>query len=119
MPASAAIPPPCEEKQSHWWLEQERRRGFVLGLEKSVGASKAWQGYATVESTEPRKVYFNTGAQLQTIGLNGKRIYKSGDWTGWHAGRERIAAELKKGENAVIIETGSQFFLSVTDDNRW
>lgn len=110
---------PEAEKQEQWWFENERQRGVVLGLKKQVGDGKSWQGIAVLESREPRKVYFNTGAQLQTTWLNGKRIYKNEGWTGWHAGKERIAADLKAGENRVVIETGGEFFLSVTDTNDW
>jgi hypothetical protein len=71
---------------------------------------------AVVDSEKPRRVHFLPGASLQTIWLNGERVYKSGDvFLGWHPGRERIAAELKAGRNTVVIETGSQFFLSMVE----
>ena len=88
-------------------------------MEKLVGPGKSYLGVATIDAAKPRTVYFNTGAHLQTIWLNGKRIYKSEGWTGWHAGKERVPAELIAGKNTVIIETGSAFFLGVTDDNAW
>ena len=70
------------------------------------------------DAAKPRTVYFNTGAHLQTIWLNGKRIYKSEGWTGWHAGKERVAAELNAGKNTIVIETGSAFFLSITEADK-
>jgi hypothetical protein len=47
------------------------------------------------------------------------RIYQNAGWTGWHAGKERIAAGLQASKNVIVIETGSQFSLSVTDTNDW
>jgi lysophospholipase L1-like esterase len=110
---------PETEANKQWWLDQERRRGFAMSLDRKIGPGKLYLGYATIDSPRARKVYFNTGAQLNGIWLNGKRIYKNDAWTGWHAGKERIAADLVAGKNVIVIETGSQFFLSVTDTNDW
>jgi hypothetical protein len=101
------------------WFDQERKRGFALALDKKFGPAKFYLGVATREAKKAHAVYFNTGAQLQTIWLNGKRIYRNQGWTGWHAGKERIKALLKPGPNVIVIETGADFFLSVTSDNRW
>jgi hypothetical protein len=110
---------PEQEAQEHWWMDQERKRGFAVSLVKKIGAGKSYLGVATIESAKPRTVYFNTGSDLRTVWLNGKRIYKNEGWTGWHAGKERIAAELLAGRNTIVIESGGQFFLSVTDTNDW
>ena len=110
---------PEKEAQKQWWLDHERRRGFALSLTKVAGPGRAYRGLAVLKSPRARRVYFNTGSQLETIWLNGKRIFKSEGWTGWHAGKERIAADLSAGENVVVIETGGQFFLSVTDGKDW
>ena len=110
---------PEQEPQKHWWFEQERQRGFALSLDKQVGAGKAWVGIAVIEVPRAKKVYFNTGSAVNAVWLNGKRLYRNESWTGWHAGKERIAADLQEGKNVIVIETGSQFFLSVTDDKDW
>jgi lysophospholipase L1-like esterase len=110
---------PEDRPQPAWWLDQERRRGFALSLYQLVGKGKSYQGMAVLEEKQPRAVYFNTGAQLETIWLNGKKIYQSQGWTGWHAGKERVPARLRAGRNVVVIETGPAFFLSVTGGNRW
>jgi lysophospholipase L1-like esterase len=102
-----------------WWLEQERQRGFALSLPGLVGPGKSYQGIAHVEAAAPKWVYFNTGAQLECLWLDGTRLYKRQEWTGWHAGRDRIAAQLRAGRNVIVIETGGEFFLSITDDNAW
>lgn len=114
-----ALTLPEQEKQEQWWLDHERQRGFAVSVDKHVGKGGTYEGVAVLESDSPKNVYFNTGAQLQTIWLNGKRIYKNEGWTGWHAGKERIAARVKEGKNTVVIETSGQFFLSVTDTNDW
>jgi len=105
---------PQAGKASHWWLDQERRRGFAVEL-----GGKKFEATAALESKEERDVFFNTGAELSAITLNGKRIWTSAGWTGWHAGKERVAARLAAGTNAIRIESGGAFFLSVTDENSW
>ena len=105
---------PQPEKVAHWWMDQERRRGFAVEL-----GGKRFAAVATLESKEEREVYFNTGADLGSLTLNGKLLWKNEGWTGWHAGKERIAAHLAAGANRIEIESGSSFFLSVTDENSW
>lgn len=104
---------------AHWWFDQERRRGFAVDLDKVAGPGKTFRASATIESKQARDVFFNTGADLSSIRLNGVLLWKSEGWTGWHAGKERIAARLAAGANAVEIECGASFFLSVTDGNAW
>jgi hypothetical protein len=114
-----ALALPQSGKAAHWWVDQERRRGFAVELDKVAGAGKRFAAIATLESREAREVYFNTGAELGSVTLNGKLLWKSEGWTGWHAGKERIAARLAAGANTIEIESGAAFFLSVTDENAW
>ena len=114
-----ALTLPETEPQSHWWMDQERKRGFAVGLDKLVGPAKLYQGVATIQAAAPRPVFFNTGADLQNIWLNGQQIYKNDHWAGWHAGKERIPATLQAGRNIVFIESGGAFFVGVTTDNDW
>jgi lysophospholipase L1-like esterase len=102
-----------------WWDEQSRREGFVLALGQQVGPGSLYQGVAYLNSASTQQVYFNTGAYLETIWLNGQLVYQNQGWTGWHAGKERLPAQLQAGANKVVIETGDAFFLSVTDTNIW
>ncbi|MDQ2731475.1 MAG: GDSL-type esterase/lipase family protein [Armatimonadota bacterium] len=110
---------PQTDTKPTWWSEQERKRGLAQDLDKLIGPSSSFQGLAYVSSKGRRKVYFNTGAQLHSIWLNGKRIDLNEAWTGWHPGKERIPAELQSGRNTIAIETGSAFFLSITGDDKW
>ena len=102
------------------WLEQTRRSGFGMQLQKLVGAGKI-QAYATIDCPTEKQVYVNTGISVESVWLNGKKIYTpSPDWSGFHAGKERIPVQLNKGANILAIEiNGSQFFLSVTDELIW
>jgi hypothetical protein len=90
-----------------------------VSLPALIGPAKEYQATAVVEAKKAKTVFFNTGADLQSIWLNGKRIYHNEGWTGWHAGKERVPAELREGPNKVVIETGGQFFLSITDNDDW
>ncbi len=110
---------PLTEEEPAWWRDDERRRGFAMSLDKHIGPGKQFVGIATITSPAARKVYLNTGAQLQAIWVNGKQIYQSKDWTGWHAGKERVPVELPAGESKIIIQSGGEFFLSITEDNNW
>jgi hypothetical protein len=102
-----------------WWLNDERQRGFAVSLPKLVGSGKTYRAVAVLNAKKAGKVFFNTGAQLESIWLNGKRIYHNEAWTGWHAGKERAPAVLREGRNTILIETGGEFFLSITDDDAW
>jgi lysophospholipase L1-like esterase len=101
------------------WLEQERGRGFAVAAEKVLGKSTLYLGVATLKSPAEKTAYFNTGGQLKTLWVNGKKIYEHKDWHGWHAGRERLGTTLQAGDNTIVIETNNQFFLSVTDSDVW
>jgi len=105
--------------QSHWWSEQVRQEGFALSFAEAAGKAKRYVGVATVKADRARIVFVNTGGHLETVWLNGERIFKSEGWTGYHAGKERIRAELEPGLNTIVIETGQQFFLSITNAMLW
>ena len=104
---------PEPEPVDGWWPDQERQRGFAMNVSKYVGKSKQYLGHAIVESQTDRQVQFNTGGGLSSIWLNGEELYRQVGWTGFHAGKERIAATLKPGINTVVIEFSGSFFLSV------
>ncbi len=114
-----ALALPQKGPLAHWWADQERQRGFAQEIDKLAGPGKAYLGVTTVDSAKARKAFLNAGAQLSAVWLNGQRVYKSDGWTGWHAGKERVAIDLKEGKNALVIETGPAFFLSITDDDQW
>jgi hypothetical protein len=71
---------------------------------------------AYLESPEPKRAILRTGGELESVWLNGRCVYRNRVWTGWHAGKERVAVRLRAGRNVVVIETGPAFFLSVSDD---
>jgi len=110
---------PAAVPAGDWWLEQERQRGFAVSLDFVAGQAQRYQGVAEIANTKARTVYLNTGASLETIWLNGKKIFQNPKDSGWHAGKERIPVTLRPGINQILIETGSRFFLSLTDDNQW
>lgn len=116
---SVRVPQPLPEQATHWWQDQIRREGYVLGLKDVVGAGARYFGLATVDRAEAGAAVLNTGGQLQTVWLNGVLVYKSKEWTGYHAGRERIPVELKAGANRLVIETGDSFFVSLTETPDW
>lgn len=110
---------PITKAEPTWWRDNERRRGFAMSLDQRIGAGKQFVGIATITSQAARKVYLNTGAQLQVIWVNGKQVYENKEWTGWHAGKERVPVDLPAGEAKIVIQCGEAFFLSVTEDNNW
>lgn len=114
---------PEDRPAGHWWLEQERQRGFAVSVDKSLGKAKVYLAFAAVpgpDGAAPKRVFLNPGADVRSIWLNGKRLYSRGEtYTGWHVGHERLPAQLRPGQNTLLLETGPQFFLSITDDNDW
>ena len=115
-----AYPLPEPGPASHWWREQERQRGFAVGLDDFLGKAKKFQAVTTLESEKRRSGFLNPGAALETIWLNGRRVDEQGPaYTGWHAGRQRVRVELQAGVNTILIESGQNFFLSLTDDDTW
>jgi hypothetical protein len=98
-----------------WWLEHERQRGAALSLESALGKAPRYCGITYLEERADRDVVFKIGASLQTLWLNGKQIYAVNGWNGWHLGRDQVSARLTAGKNTIMIETGSQFILTVTN----
>ena len=111
---------PPEKPSAEDWLEQERRNGFALHLDRTVGKGPI-QAVAVLDEKKARKAFVNTGIGAATVWLNGKRIHTQGStWTGYHAGKERIPVELKAGKNLLVVEIqGAHFFLSVTGERIW
>ena len=134
-------PVPPEKPTAEDWWEQERRNGFGLKVhERAPGAGDGSgkglvQAVAFLDAPRARKAYVNTGVGVSTVWLNGEKLHeqgsagaprvprageRSGEWSGFHAGKERLPAGLKAGRNVLAIEIdGPQFFLSVTDKLCW
>jgi hypothetical protein len=110
---------PEKDPLDSWWPDQVRQEGYAMSVEKVVGKASRYIGYATIASDKRATVYVNTSGGLQSVWFNGKRIYKAGEWNGFHAGAERIAVELRVGDNTLIFESGPQFALNVTPNALW
>ncbi len=103
---------------SHSITYRDRARGFATNLLHHPG--EITEAVAYIDSDRDKNVFVNTGAMLNTIWLNGEKIFdRDGKWTGWHAGKERIPAHLKTGQNKIVIEIESSFFLSITESRDW
>ncbi|OPZ28946.1 MAG: Arylesterase precursor [Lentisphaerae bacterium ADurb.BinA184] len=115
-----ALTLPLAAPQAHWWQEQVRREGYAVGLERAVGPAKRYVGLATLDEPRSRQVFFNLGAGLRRLWLNGERLCEAAsEFRGYHVGRERLPATLRAGVNTVVIETGSDFVLTVTEERVW
>jgi len=99
---------------------RDRQRGFATGL---WGKDKSRViAVSTVHSETARSAYLNTGATLRSVWLNGERIYgryAKKEWTGWHAGKERIPIELQAGDNQIVIEADNSFYVGITESPDW
>ena len=96
----------------------DRARGFATHLTNVDG--QIVQAVSYCKSESDCDVYFNTGARLMTIWLNGEKIFESDNpWAGWHPGKERVPARLRAGSNQVVIESQDAFFLSITNQREW
>lgn len=108
---------------SHFVGNQHRAQGFATNLHfcDKVAAPHMIQGVAAIDSETDRSAYLNTGATLQRVWLNGKKIsdvQETGRYE-WQAGRERIPIRLKAGRNKIVIEARNSFFVSVTETDDW
>lgn len=104
-----------------WWREDERQRGYATQMEFYLGKSWGYAGMVNVKSLKERQVYFNLGVNVHKVWLNGAEVYSYPEkwYPGWHAGRERVQVTLLKGNNTIVIETGKEWFFSITDDMNW
>ncbi|HEX8912322.1 MAG TPA: hypothetical protein VF796_08170 [Humisphaera sp.] len=103
---------------THSAQNRDRARGFATNL--FHGEGKLVEAVALVNSRDARRAWVNVGANVRTVYVNGVKAYDSrGQWTGWHAGKERVPVKLVAGENQVVVEAGPSFFLSITDEQDW
>lgn len=104
---------------SHLCNYRDRARGFATNLPRN--ADEWIEATATVESSEDITAVVNLGSAVQTVWLNGVRIYDGvGKHNrGMHAGAERIPVSLRAGPNHVVVEAAGSFFVSVTDEYDW
>jgi lysophospholipase L1-like esterase len=98
------------------WLDGYRAQGASIALLRYPGN---YLGVATIHCDRPKRVQFHTGGDLNKVWLNGTLIYENIAIRGYHIGRESVAADLKSGDNTIVIQTGPVFFLSVTDGPMW
>ena len=110
---------PESEPQQNWWMDQVRQEGYALSTDKLIGKADTYLGIATMHADKDRQAFLNTGAHLKTVWLNGTKVFQSTGWTGFHAGKERIPVQLKAGDNTLVIETGGQFALNITEGLLW
>ena len=110
---------PEREPQDSWWPDQVRQEGYAMSLETLLGKAGRYVGVATYRADKAGTAWLNTGGNLQAVWFNGKRIFKAGEWNGYHAGTKRIAVGVMAGENRIVIETGSQFALNITPGPLW
>lgn len=103
--------------RSHSITYRDRMRGFATNLFRK--GSEGIEAIAAVESDQDRTAFLNTGATLQTVWLNGEKVFEGRRWTGWHAGKQRIPVQLRAGENKIVIEADTSFFVSITDEHDW
>lgn len=107
---------PEKNKAVNWWQHQEQTRGYAISLNELFGGTRHY-AIAELPSTA-RQAFINTGGELGNVWLNGQKLEVHPD-RGWHAGGNRIAVSLLQGTNSILVETGSRFFISVTDSDTW
>jgi lysophospholipase L1-like esterase len=109
---------PQAEKSDNWWNEQGRQEG-IASLEAVAGKAPLYRGVAVVQAAAGER-FLNAGAALQAVWLNGACVYRaSEEWRGYHLGRDRVPVQLKAGDNTLVIESGSQFILTLTARRDW
>jgi len=102
---------------THSWTYQDQVRGYATHLPYRKG--KKFVAVTTVESDTDRDAYINTGSGIQSVWINGEKVYTRGPWLGGYPGSDRTAVTLRKGLNRIVIETPHSFFFSITDTVDW
>jgi len=110
---------PEEKPLGSWWEDQCRVEGYAMSLAKTLGQAKRYVGVATYRAESAGKAFVNTGGHLQAVWVNGKKIFQVGLWDGFHIGTHRIEVDMNAGDNTIVIETGTQFGLSITPGLLW
>jgi hypothetical protein len=110
---------PETQPQGMWWPDQCRVEGYAMNLAAVLGSAPRYVGVATYTTEQAGKVYVNTGGLLQAVWVNGEKIFQHDLWDGFHIGAHRIEVDIKAGDNTILIETGSQFGLTVTKTLLW
>ena len=89
-------------------------------MEQQIGKGPI-QAVAQIDAADEKQVYLQIGIGASSVWLNGVKVHDQGDaWTGFHAGKERIAVKLRAGANHLVVETGGpHFFLGVSDEMVW
>lgn len=109
---------PETDSCGHWWRDEQRQRGIAMLLEPQLGKAPFYVGVATIQSDRDRTACLNTGAGLGAAWLNGEPVYQQAKH-GWAPGRDRLPVRLRPGANTLVIQCGQNFFVSITDDDRW
>jgi acyl-CoA thioesterase-1 len=111
---------PETKKVGNWWRDQERRRGASISLAEMFGPAKSFLLVADIPSAQAKDAWLNTGCELRQVWLNGRRLLGPGaPGRGWHPGSYRIPVRLRAGTNRIVVETGSSFFVGLTDTKDW
>jgi lysophospholipase L1-like esterase len=97
------------------WLDDLRAEGAAVELDKLLGPADHYVAVAKWNSNQSTDLQFHTGCGLESLWLNGTRIYTNDNSHGFHPGRESVAATVVKGENSLVAQCGTSFYLSITD----
>ncbi|MHC2065884.1 FecR domain-containing protein [Bremerella sp. T1] len=103
--------------ESHLVGYRDRSRGYATSLPANYRPGIV--AVSQIECEAPKTAYVNVGASVHAVWVNGEQVLRLSEWTGWHAGKKRVAVALAAGKNQIVIEAGDNFFVSVTDDRDW
>lgn len=103
--------------RSHSIGYRDRLRGYLSGVRAPTGGSVL--AISEIASERDRDGWVNTGGGAAGVWVNGEKVHQSGQWTGWHAGKERYKVRLKAGKNVLLVEAKYDFYLGVTDTGDW
>ncbi|MGI4788744.1 MAG: SGNH/GDSL hydrolase family protein [Janthinobacterium lividum] len=100
------------------WLDDVRAEGAAVGLNQSLGSGPHYLA-ATLSAEKAAALQFHTGCELQSLWLNGRKIYTNDGTRGFHPGRESVTGTVVAGANFLVAEAGDTFYLSITDGPFW
>lgn len=114
--------PPVQQPWSgdprHVAPNRDRARGFATHLFKSPDHRVL--ATSTVLSEAAADRVLNVGGNVRRVWLNDALVVDlHGRHTGWHAGKARVPVQLVAGENRILVEAETAFFIGITDEIDW
>ena len=109
----------AQDWESLAWLDDFRQEGMAIQLDVNVGAADKFIGLAKIPSDRDKSMVLQTGGDVSVVWLNGKQVCRNEWQRGWHPGRDATPVALRRGTNTLVVETGRNCWIRISDKPLW